>query len=95
MAVMAPPNDLSALEAAIRSAVSTGVYADADRLLSGYCQQLKTADQILHARNLIEWMFRMTSAARAHDMGHLKNLSAVAQYLRRPPDRHRTLQIEG
>jgi hypothetical protein len=92
---MAPPNDLSALEAAIRGAVSTGVYADADRLLSSYCRQLKTADQILHAQDLLEWMFRMTRAARAHHMGHLKHLSAVAQYLRTARDGHRTLQIEG
>ena len=95
MAVMAPTNDLSALEAAIRAAVSTGAYANADGLLSSYCQQLKTADQVLHARDLLGWMFRMTRAARAHHAGHLKNLSAVAQYLRTARDRHRTLQIEG
>jgi hypothetical protein len=95
MAFMAPPNDLSAREAAIRSAVSTGAYADADRLLSSYCQQLKTTDQILQARDLIGWMFRMTRAARAHHAGHLKNLAAVAQYLRTARERHRTLQIEG
>ena len=95
MAVMAPSNDLSAMEAAIRRAVSTGAYAEADRLLSGYCRQLKTADQILHARTLIEWMSRMTRAARAHHVGRLKNLSAVAQYLRTARDRHRTVQIDG
>jgi hypothetical protein len=92
---MAPPNDLSGLEAAIRGAVSTGAYAGADRLLSSYCQQLKTADQILHARDLMVWMFRVTSAARAHHVGHLKNLAAVAQYLRTARDRRRTLHIEG
>jgi hypothetical protein len=87
--------DLLPEEAAIRHAVATGAYAEAMRLLPLYCQQLKTADEALHAKSLLDWIFRMTSAARAHKLSNLKSLAAVSQYLRSTSGRRRTLRLDG
>jgi len=85
----------STLDSAIRQAVATGAYAEANRLLSAYCKQLETADELLHAKELLNWVLQRTSAARAHDAARLKDLSAAVEYRRLPSDRLHTWQIEG
>lgn len=92
---MIPPEPLSAIESALRNAVAAGAYEEAERLLSGYCKQLETAGEILHARKLLDWMFHMVSAARAHHAAHLTELSAVVPYRSPKSDRLHSWQVEG
>jgi hypothetical protein len=87
---MQPP-----LENSIREAVARGAFAEANRLLSGYCEQLRTAEELSQAKELFDWMLQRTSAARAHDAARLKELIVAMQYRRRPADRLHTWQIDG
>lgn len=82
-------------EEAIRRAVATGAYAEAGLLLDGYCSRLETPDDASRARNLLNWMFRTVSAARAHDQATLRGLAATAQYFRRGQDRGGTWKIDA
>lgn len=88
-------DSLAASEAAIRSAVAAGAYSEAGRLLADHCRQITTLDQKQRAIELLHWIFRLTSATRAHDVANLKNLAAVAQYLRTGSRHASTLQIDG
>jgi hypothetical protein len=92
---MTPPEPLSTIECTLRNAVAAGAYEEADRLLSRYCKQLETAGEILHARKLLDWMFRMVSAARAHHAAHLTELLAVVPYRSPKSDRLHSWQVEG
>ena len=84
-----------ALENEIRKAVAGGAFARADQLLDGYCKQIRTAEEKLHAMELLEWMLKRTSAARAFDAARLKELLGAMQYRQLRPPRLHTWQIEG
>jgi hypothetical protein len=83
------------MENAIREAVATSAYAEANLLLAGYCRQLETSGELLRAKELIEWMLQRTCAARAHDAARLKELCAAIQYRHIAPDRLHTWQLDG
>ena len=88
-------DSLAASEAAIRTAVAAGKYPEAGRLLADHCRQITTLDQKQRAIELLHWIFRLASASRAHDVAHLKDLAAVAQYLRTGAPRPSALRIDG
>ena len=88
-------DSLGASEVAIRGAVAAGAYAEAGRLLADYCRQITTTDQKKRALDLLHWIFRLATAGRAHDVASLKNLAAVAQYLRTGPPPPPRLRIDG
>jgi hypothetical protein len=85
----------SGLEKSIRAAVASGAYAEAELLLSGYCRQLQTTDEILRAQELLDWMLRSTRAARAHSASRLKEVSAAIQYRNLAPDRLHTWRLDA
>ena len=87
---MQPP-----LEHSIREAVARGAFGEANRLLPEYCEQLRTADELSRAKELLEWMLQRTQAARAHDAARLSELMSAMQYRQRPVDRLHTWQIDG
>jgi hypothetical protein len=83
---------LSTIESQIRGAVATGAYEEATILLSSYSKQLEThlrgnsprydrlAEEIVHTNEFLGWIFRMVSAARAHDAARLVELLSVSPY---------------
>jgi|SRR5579872_7432665 len=98
---------LSTIESALRSAVISGVYAEASRLLSSYSKQLERelksgafpsdqlAEEMSHTSDLFDWIFRMVSAAKSHDSAHLIEVLTATSYRRSGTDRLHSWQLEG
>ena len=104
---MALAGQLSTIETAVRSAVSTGAYEEATLLLSRYSKQLGTelqngtfqgyqlSDEIARTNNLLDWIFRMVSAAKSHDTAQLSELRSASSYRRALADEVHSWRLEG
>jgi len=104
---MARNAKLSTIESELRSAVTSGVYAEATRLLSSYSKQLETemksgafpsdqlAEEMSHTNDLFDWIFRMVSAAKSHDSSHLIDILTASSYRGPGTDRLHSWQLEG
>jgi hypothetical protein len=98
---------LSTIESGVRSAVTKGAYEQATVLLSSYSKQLETelqkksfpydqlADEVVHTKEFLDWVFRMVSAARGHDAARLTELLSASLYRRSEPNQLHSWQIEG
>jgi hypothetical protein len=98
---------LSTIESRIRSALITGSYEEATLLLSSYSKQLETelqrnsfqscelADEMLNASEFLEWIFRIASAAKAHDSARLSELPSISHYRSREGNPCCSWQLEG
>ena len=97
----------STIESAVRDAVTTGNYEQAALLLSDYCQQLQTelqgsslqgdqlAEEMRHTKDLLDWIFRLVSAARAHDSARLNELLSASRYRGSEADPLHIWKLEG
>jgi hypothetical protein len=104
---MARNPKLSTIESALRSAVTSGIYAEATRLLSSYSKQLETElqngafqsdqleEEMSHTSDLFDWVFRMVSAAKSHDSAHLIEVLTASSYRRSGTDRLHSWQLDG
>ena len=92
---MNTPVELRDVESAMLRAVTDGAFGEADLLLSSYCRLIVTTDQIVRAKEVLEWMFRKSSVARAHAAARLEEVSQVNPYRRMAQDRLHTWQVEG
>lgn len=103
---MNPWERLSAIESEIRGAVTTGAYEEATLQLSGYSKQLETelqnssfrgdqlAEEMVHATQFLDWIFRMVSAARAHHSAQVTELLSLSRYRCAEPQVH-SWRFEG
>jgi len=98
---------LSTIESRIRNALTTSAYEEATLLLSSYSKQLETelqgnsfrdgelADEMLNTAEFLAWIFRMASAAKAHDAARLSELPFISHYRSRETNQCRSWQLDG
>jgi hypothetical protein len=87
----------------IRRAVAADAYEEAGRLLSTYCEQLRMspmpgdqmAQEVGRARDLFAWMFKVVSAAQAHDTARLAALRRSFVYRSPKTAEGHSWQLEG
>ena len=98
---------LSTVESSIRGALTTGAYEEATLLLSSYSKQLETelqrnsfqgdelADEVLNTSEFLAWIFRLASAAKAHDAARLLELPFISRYRSDETNQCRSWQLDG
>jgi hypothetical protein len=64
-------------------------------LKSGAFQSDQLAEEMSHTSDLLDWIFRMVSAAKSHDSAHLIEVLTVSSYRRPGTDRLHSWQLEG
>src|SRR5688572_30361217 len=97
---MTDDSPLSTLIFSIRAAVASGAYEQAGGLLATYCERLpasgdRLAQELTRATDLFDWMFRMVSAARAHDTAQLTALRRASPYRHPKVDAGPSWQLDG
>ena len=98
---------LSTIAGAARRAVIAGAYEEAGALLSSYCQQLEAelqkgslrgdrlAEERLRTKDLLDWVFRMVCAGRAHDTARLTEIPPISWHGRAGANQLHSWQLAG
>ena len=102
------PDPLIETEAALRAALSTGSWGEAQKLVSAYCAQVEERLRALpgngpearrlsgYVKHLLRWSHNMALTGRAHLAEQISELPSLSGYATRAPsDRRQTWLLEA